>query len=52
MIIDTSTKSLPVLQALANETRLGIVNQLAKKEMNIGEIAETLSILNLFAQSV
>lgn len=46
MIIDTSTKSLPVLQALVNETRLGIVNQLAIKEMNIGEIAKALAISN------
>ncbi|MGM0123172.1 hypothetical protein IGI37_000538 [Enterococcus sp. AZ194] len=44
MIIDTSNKSLAVFQALANETRLAIINQLATGEMNIGEIASSLGI--------
>lgn len=46
MIIDTTKSSLPVLQALANETRLGIINSLAAGEMNIGEIAKKLKISN------
>lgn len=46
MIIDTTKRSLPVLQALANETRLGIINSLASGEMNIGEIAKKLHISN------
>lgn len=46
MIIDTSSKSLPVLQALANETRLNIINHLATGEMNIGEIAKSCGISN------
>lgn len=46
MIIDTSKSSLPVFQALANETRLLIINQLAKGEMNIGEIAKAIGISN------
>jgi predicted transcriptional regulator len=46
MIIDTSKSSLPVLQALANETRLRIINNLATGELNIGEIATKLNISN------
>ncbi|WP_071131035.1 ArsR/SmtB family transcription factor [Enterococcus timonensis] len=46
MIIDTSKSSLPIFQALANKTRLGIINNLATGEMNIGEIAKKLGISN------
>jgi predicted transcriptional regulator len=46
MFIDTSKNSLPVFQALANETRLSIINKLSIKEMNISEIAKTLCISN------
>lgn len=46
MIIDTSKNSLPIFHALANDTRLRIINNLAKGEMNIGEIAKALNISN------
>lgn len=46
MIIDTSQNFLPILQALANDTRLKIINALATNEMNIGELAKTLNISN------
>lgn len=45
---DQSTPSIaeiyPVLKALADETRLKMVSLLAKREMNVSEIAETLHL--------
>jgi predicted transcriptional regulator len=42
MEIDTSLDSLIVFEALASDTRLKIINLLAKKEMNIKTLAEEL----------
>ena len=44
MQIDTSTHSLPVFQALANETRLTIIDLLGKNEMNIRSLAAQLNL--------
>ncbi|KAF1295122.1 transcriptional regulator [Enterococcus sp. JM4C] len=46
MRIDTTRDSLPIFQALANETRLSIIQLLGNHEMNIGELAARLRISN------
>lgn len=42
MEIDTQLSSLPILEALASESRLRIINLLSKGEFNIKQIAEKL----------
>ncbi len=44
MKIDTSDKWLSVYEALASKVRLKVINLLAKKEMNIKELAQALGL--------
>lgn len=46
MIIDTSTESLAIFQALSNQNRLDIINLLGGNELNISDLAKKLNISN------
>lgn len=46
MELDLSTYSLPVLEALASETRINILLFIGNKQRSIGEIAQHLSLSN------
>lgn len=46
MEIDLTNNSLPVYEALANETRLKIMNLISERELNMSELAESLKISN------
>ncbi|MEG0294397.1 ArsR/SmtB family transcription factor [Enterococcus sp.] len=46
MIINISSDSLPVFQALSNQNRLDILLLISKNEMNIGELATQLKLSN------
>ena len=44
MKIEVAASSYPFFAALASETRLKIINLLAEKPLNIGQLAESLDI--------
>lgn len=44
MQIDATEKSLPVYEALASKVRLQIIQLLAKKDMNVSELAQALGL--------
>lgn len=44
MQLDTTTKSLPVYEALASKVRLSIIQQLSVRAMNVRELAEAVGL--------
>lgn len=46
MQIELSSNSLPILKALASDTRIKIIELLSEKKMNVNELARTLNMSN------
>lgn len=44
MKLPLNKDALPILSALASDTRIAIIEQLSKRKMNVGELAEALGI--------
>ena len=44
MEIDISERSLPVFEALASKVRLDVIHLLARRPMNVKELAQTLGL--------